>query len=100
LTSNIVELTRATSLAAAVSLPDLLRSARQGQDIVHNPTPLVAAAVIYLLWLWPLVRLLSRLEARMTRRRGRIHRTNVIDLLKRADRLAPIGRVPQPLGQG
>jgi polar amino acid transport system permease protein len=61
-TSNIMELTRATSLAAVVSLPI---STRQCQDIVRAPTPLVAAALIFLLWLWPLVRPLSRLETRM-----------------------------------
>jgi len=65
LASNMIELTKATSLAAAVALPDLLHNARAAQDIVYNPTPLVAAALIYLACLWPLVRLLSRLEQRM-----------------------------------
>lgn len=64
LASNLIELSKATSLAAAVALPDLLNSARQAQDIVYNPTPLLAAALIYLALLWPLVRLLSRLELR------------------------------------
>lgn len=64
LASNIVELAKATSLAAAVSLPELLTSARQAQDIVYNATPLVAAGLVYLVVFWPLVRLLSRLEVR------------------------------------
>ena len=62
--SNIVELSKATSLAAAVSLPDLLTSARQAQDIVFNPTPLVVVAGVYLVVFWPLVRLISQLETR------------------------------------
>ena len=64
LASNFVELSKATSLAAAVSLPDLLTSARQAQDIVYNPTPLMVAGLIYLMVFWPLVRLVSILEAR------------------------------------
>jgi len=64
LASNVVELAKATSLAAAVSLPDLLTSARQAQDIIYNPTPLVAVALVYLIVFWPLVRLLSILDAR------------------------------------
>jgi polar amino acid transport system permease protein len=64
LASNMVELAKATSLAAAVSLPDLLTSARQAQDIVYNATPLVVVALVYLVVFWPLVRLLSLLEMR------------------------------------
>ena len=69
LASNVVELAKATSLAAAVSLPDLLTSARQAQDIVYNPTPLVVAGLIYLVTFWPLVRLVSILETRSLSRR-------------------------------
>jgi polar amino acid transport system permease protein len=69
LASNVVELAKATSLAAAVSLPDLLTSARQAQDIVYNPTPLLAVAAVYLLVFWPMVRLVSVLEARALPRR-------------------------------
>ena len=65
LASNMVELAKATSFAAVVAMPDLLRNARTAQDIVYNPTPLMAAAVIYLAVFWPAVRLLSRLEQRM-----------------------------------
>lgn len=64
LAGNVIELAKATSLAAAVSLPDLLTSARQAQDIVYNPSPLVAVGLIYLVVFWPLVRLMSRLEFR------------------------------------
>ncbi len=64
LASNVVELSKATSLAAAVSLPDLLTSARQAQDIIFNPTPLIIVAVVYLVVFWPLVRLVSILESR------------------------------------
>jgi len=45
-----------------VALPELLRVARDAQSLVYNPSPIVLAALLYLLLLWPLVRLLSRLE--------------------------------------
>lgn len=64
--SNIVELTKATALGSVVALPELLRAARMGQSLVYDATPLMMAALIYLVCLWPIVRLLSRFEHRMT----------------------------------
>ena len=66
LTSNIVDLAKLTALASVLSFPELLRTARLAQSIVYNPTPLIAAALVFLALLWPLVRLLSRLELKMT----------------------------------
>ncbi|MFI4986473.1 MAG: amino acid ABC transporter permease [Alphaproteobacteria bacterium] len=62
LAGNTLELVKATSIASAVALPELLRAARAAQGLVYNPTPLVAAAVIYFVLLWPFVRLVARLE--------------------------------------
>jgi polar amino acid transport system permease protein len=45
-------------------MPELLFQARQAQSVTYNPTPIVAAALIYFILLWPVVRLLSRLENR------------------------------------
>jgi polar amino acid transport system permease protein len=64
LTSNTLELIKLTSIASVVALPELLRSARLAQDLVYNPTPLMAAAAIYFILLWPLVRLISVLDRR------------------------------------
>jgi polar amino acid transport system permease protein len=47
-----------------VAVPELLFQARQAQSVTYNATPIVMAAVIYFLILWPVVRLLSRLENR------------------------------------
>jgi polar amino acid transport system permease protein len=65
LTTNTLELVKITSIAAAVSLPELLRAAQLLQGLVYNPTPLIAAALIYFVLLWPVVRLVSRMERRM-----------------------------------
>jgi polar amino acid transport system permease protein len=71
LASNSLELVKATSIAALVALPELLRSARVAQEQTYNPTPLMAAAVIYFLLLWPFAHLVARLERRMLARGAR-----------------------------
>jgi len=64
LISNTLEVVKLTSIASVVALPELLYAARQGQSITYNATPIVVAGLIYLVCLWPLVRLLSRFEHR------------------------------------
>ncbi len=64
LISNTLEVVKLTSIASVVALPELLFQARQAQSVTYNATPIVAAAVAYFLLLWPVVRLLSRLENR------------------------------------
>jgi polar amino acid transport system permease protein len=64
LISNTLEVVKLTSIASVVALPELLFQARQAQSVTYNATPIVAAAVIYFILLWPVVRLLSRLENR------------------------------------
>ncbi len=68
LLSNTLEVVKLTSIAAVVALPELLFQARQAQSLSYNATPIMAAAAIYFLLLWPLVRLLSRLENRAPQR--------------------------------
>jgi len=62
LIGNTLEVVKLTSIGSVVALPELLYQARQAQSVTYNPSPIVAAAAIYFLLLWPLVRLLSRLE--------------------------------------
>jgi polar amino acid transport system permease protein len=64
LLSNTLEVVKLTSLGSVVAVPELLFEARQAQSLTYNPTPIVVAALIYFVMLWPLVRLLSRLENR------------------------------------
>jgi polar amino acid transport system permease protein len=65
LIGNTLEVVKLTSLASVVALPELLYAARSAQSVTFNPSPIVAAAAIYFVVLWPGVRLLSRLEHRM-----------------------------------
>lgn len=62
LVSNTVEVVKLTSLASVVSLSELLYQADMARSVTYNASPIVAAAAIYLVILWPLVRLVSRLE--------------------------------------
>jgi polar amino acid transport system permease protein len=65
LASNSLELIKTTSIASMVALPELLRSARVAQEQTYNPTPLMAAAVLFFVLLWPLARWVARLERQM-----------------------------------
>ena len=69
LLSNTLEVIKLTSLGSVVAMPELLFQARQAQSLTYNPTPIVLAAAVYFVMLWPLVRLLSRLENRALARR-------------------------------
>src|SRR3954471_2633553 len=62
LVSNTLEVIKLTTLASVVGFTELLNNARNVQALTYNATPVVAAALIYLIALWPLVRLVSRLE--------------------------------------
>ncbi len=63
-TSNSVAIAKDTSLASVVAMPDLLKQATDAQALTANPSPLVAAALMYLIVLLPAVRLVSYLERR------------------------------------
>lgn len=62
LISNSLQVVQLTSIAAVVAIPELLFQAKQIQAVTFNPTPIVAAAGIYFMMLWPVVRLISYLE--------------------------------------
>jgi polar amino acid transport system permease protein len=64
LLSNTLEVVKLTSLGSVVAVPELLYQARQAQSVTYSPTPIVVAAAVYFVLLWPVVRLLSRLENR------------------------------------
>lgn len=64
LTSNCINVLKDTALASVVAMPDLLKQATQAQALAANPTPLIGAAVLYLILLLPLVRLVGYFETR------------------------------------
>jgi len=68
LTSNAINVMKDTSLASVVAMPDLLKQATQAQALAANPTPLIGAALIYLVLLLPFVNLVGVAESRLGRR--------------------------------
>lgn len=68
LTSNSINVMKDTSLASVVAMPDLLKQATQAQALAANPTPLIGAALIYLVLLLPFVNLVGIAEDRLARR--------------------------------
>ncbi|MCZ8183344.1 MAG: amino acid ABC transporter permease [Beijerinckiaceae bacterium] len=65
LASNTLEVVKLTSLASVVSFAELLYTAEMARSVTYNASPIVLAAFIYLLFMWPLVRLVSRMEHRV-----------------------------------
>ena len=51
--------------ALLATLPELLYSADMARAATYNSSPMILAAAIYLIILWPAVRLVSRLEHRI-----------------------------------
>jgi len=68
LTSNAINVLKDTSLASVVAMPDLLKQATQAEALAANPTPLIGAALIYILLLLPFVSLVGLAEVRLARR--------------------------------
>jgi polar amino acid transport system permease protein len=66
LVSNTVELVKLTTLASVVSTPELLHQADLARSLTYNTSPLILASLIYLILLWPVVRLTGRLEHRLS----------------------------------
>lgn len=64
LAGNALELVKTTSIGSLVAMPELLRSARVAQEQTYNPTPLMAAALIYFVLLWPFTRWVAAAEQR------------------------------------
>ena len=62
LTNNCINVMKDTALASVVAMPDLLKQATQAQALQANPTPLIGAAIIYVMLLWPMVAVVARLE--------------------------------------
>jgi polar amino acid transport system permease protein len=66
LVSNTVELVKLTTLASVVSAPELLHQADLARSLTYNTSPLILASLIYLVALWPVLRLMARLEHRLS----------------------------------
>lgn len=62
LTNRSIAIVKGTALGTAVSLPELLGEAQAATSMLANPSPLLLAAVLYLILFLPLVMFSRRLE--------------------------------------
>ena len=65
LVSNTIEVVKLTSLASVVSLGEMLHAANLARSVTYNASPITLAALVYLVLLWPCVRLVSRWQRRI-----------------------------------
>ncbi len=66
LITNTAEVVKLTSIASVVAFAELLYSANMARSVTYNASPIVMAALFYLVILWPVVRLTSRLERKFS----------------------------------
>jgi polar amino acid transport system permease protein len=67
LTGVLISMIKDTAISSLVATPELLKRANELYASAASPTPLVAAAIIYLIVLIPLVRISNILENRMAK---------------------------------
>lgn len=65
LTGILISMLKDTAVASVVAAPELLKRARELYTRSTSPTPLVAAAAMYLMVIIPLVRILNILESKV-----------------------------------
>ncbi len=64
LTNEFIAMIKDTSLLSVIAVPELLFTAKEKMGVVANPTPLTVAAIIYVAFTIPLIRLAAKLEKR------------------------------------
>lgn len=68
LTNELIAMIKDTSLMSTIAVPELLFTAREKMGVAASPTPLTVAAIIYVVFTIPLIRLAARLETRQGKR--------------------------------
>jgi polar amino acid transport system permease protein len=64
LTNEFIAMIKDTSLLSVIAVPELLFTAKEKVGVAANPTPYTVAAIIYVAFTIPLIRLAARLEKR------------------------------------
>jgi len=64
LTNEFIAMIKDTSLMSVIAVPELLFTAKEKMGVTANPTPLTVAAIIYVVFTIPLIRVAARLETR------------------------------------
>lgn len=69
LTNEFIAMIKDTSLMSVIAVPELLFTAKEKMGVVANATPLTAAAIIYIIFTIPLIRIAARMESKRGRRK-------------------------------
>jgi polar amino acid transport system permease protein len=64
LTNELIAMIKDTSLMSAIAVPELLFTAKEKMGVAANSTPLTVAAIIYIIFTIPLIRVAARMESR------------------------------------
>ena len=67
LTNELIAMIKDTALASVITAPELLFRAREKMGVTASPTPLTGAAVVYVIFTIPLIRIAARLERKQGR---------------------------------
>ncbi len=67
LTNELIAMIKDTSLVSVIAVPELLFRAKEKMGVISSPTPLTVAAIIYVVFTIPLIRLAARLEKKSGR---------------------------------
>lgn len=69
LTNEFIAMIKDTSLMSVITVPELLFRAKEKMGVAANTTPLTVAAIIYVVFTIPLIRVAARLETRRRKQR-------------------------------
>ena len=69
LTNELIAMIKDTSLMSVIAVPELLFRAKEKMGVVANATPLTVAALIYLVFTIPLIRVAVRMERKRRKRK-------------------------------
>lgn len=69
LTNELIAMIKDTSLMSVIAVPELLFRAKEKMGVVANATPLTAAALIYIVFTIPLIRVAAQMESKRRKRK-------------------------------
>ena len=69
LTNELIAMIKDTSLMSVIAVPELLFRAKEKMGVVANATPLTVAALIYIVFTIPLIRVAAQMEVKRRKQR-------------------------------
>lgn len=70
LTNEFIAMIKDTSLMSVIAVPELLFRAKEKMGVAANATPLTVAALLYIVFTIPLIRVAARMESKRRKRKA------------------------------